>query len=511
MICLLSLFVVTQGITPEQIHIQYGDSAMSRVVSWLTLEPLPLGIESTVWYGLTATLNLTQKGTSIAWVTGVNNRTTSYVLLDGLPTGSTIFYQVGFQFSNGTVVSNKSDIFQMEISDPWALPFSFVSFGDFSTIKANPSYSLDSVPLIANLTNRGARFVIHEGDMAYTLQDLSGSRGDNFLNSLQNITTKVPYMTCPGNHELDVNNDFLNYHRRYAGLATITNSSGSPSLHYYSWDYGPIHFATIDTDAVIYGRDIQWLKDMSQPQFNWLKTDLKKVNRTKTPWVLVYYHHSMYCTSKDANADIIDPLECGFEPGEIRGHVGSQGLEELFLNTGVDLILVGHSHHYERTYPVYDDIKIQSNYKDPKAPIHLISGYPMAGGGFDPFATPKILPSWVAFRDLSLTPGVNQITIHNSSHLHIQFFRADNFAVLDDVWLVQNRHGPFPYPTEQEIEKWVIIASIIGGIVALIIVSTVGCYLCSTNRCCKCCKCCNCQKEVTNKPITSSNQEIAMS
>ena len=75
-------------------------------------------------------------------------------------------------------------------------------------------------------------------------------------------------------------------------------------------------------------------------------------------------------------------------------------LEELFFKNFIDLQIYGHEHDYERTLPIYDyhfedpgDLNV---YRDPKYPVHIITG---AGGCEkvkDSFVVPQ--PKWSGFR-----------------------------------------------------------------------------------------------------------------
>ena len=49
-------------------------------------------------------------------------------------------------------------------------------------------------------------------------------------------------------------------------------------------------------------------------------------------------------------------------------------LEAVLNKYGVDFIVQGHEHSYERLYPVFNETVTQFNYVNPKAPIHFISG-----------------------------------------------------------------------------------------------------------------------------------------
>ena len=59
-------------------------------------------------------------------------------------------------------------------------------------------------------------------------------------------------------------------------------------LHFrYSYDYGMVHMVMLSTE-----HDYQ----PGSPQYVWLENDLKNVDRTKTPFVMVGGHRPMYCS-----------------------------------------------------------------------------------------------------------------------------------------------------------------------------------------------------------------------
>lgn len=74
-------------------------------------------------------------------------------------------------------------------------------------------------------------------------------------------------------------------------------------------------------------------------------------------------------------------------------------LEPLFYKYGVDVEIWGHQHGYERFWPLYD-YKVKNGsyeepYKNPKAPVHLVTGSAGCKEGTYPFV--KRLPPWSAF------------------------------------------------------------------------------------------------------------------
>jgi hypothetical protein len=101
----------------------------------------------------------------------------------------------------------------------------------------------------------------------------------------------------------------------------------SGSKKYYSFDHANVHF--VGLDSMTSGRET------NSAQLNWLRDDL--ANNTQ-PWVIVYFHHSLYTKgthNSDTEADLI-ALRQNFNP--------------ILEAYGVDLVLMGHSHVYERSY-----------------------------------------------------------------------------------------------------------------------------------------------------------------
>jgi hypothetical protein len=78
-------------------------------------------------------------------------------------------------------------------------------------------------------------------------------------------------------------------------------------------------------------------------QINFLIDDLRRVNRQKTPWVVVFIHRPWYCSS-------------GCEPGE----AWQQAFEKILYDNNVDLVMHGHVHNYEVFAPIYNGTFLSS-------------------------------------------------------------------------------------------------------------------------------------------------------
>ena len=144
-------------------------------------------------------------------------------------------------------------------------------------------------------------------------------------------------MTCPGNHEWHYN--FSNYKARFNMPGDHHNNM------FFSFDIGPVHFVSISTEYYylhIYGLGLGLAQVVSQ--YSWLESDLGRVDRRVTPWVVVYGHRPMYCTNNDRD-------DCTIY--ETRTRTGLPllkwwGLEPLLAQYGVDL--AGERREGERSY-----------------------------------------------------------------------------------------------------------------------------------------------------------------
>jgi hypothetical protein len=124
----------------------------------------------------------------------------------------------------------------------------------------------------------------------------------------------------PGNH------DFEN--RRGAGyFSYFGNRAGPPGRGYYSYDFGDWHVVSLNSELEM--DRASFVK--ASEQENWLRQDLKDHSKLCT---LAYFH---------------EPL---FSSGDFHGPSHEvQVLWTILFDAGVDVVLNGHEHHYERFLP----------------------------------------------------------------------------------------------------------------------------------------------------------------
>lgn len=140
----------------------------------------------------------------------------------------------------------------------------------------------------------------------------------------------------PGNHDYGDQASRTNPYYKNFTMPTAGECGGVPSNSeaFYSYDWGNIHFISLDS----YGTESPGstrLYDTLGTQVKWLKTDLEA---NKSKWVIAYWHHPPYSMGTH-NSDTEDQMF------KIR-----QNFIRILERGGVDLILCGHSHSYERSY-----------------------------------------------------------------------------------------------------------------------------------------------------------------
>jgi len=110
---------------------------------------------------------------------------------------------------------------------------------------------------------------------------------------------------------------------------TAGESGGTPSgtEAYSSFDHGSVHFVRLDSA----GSD----RSVGGPMWTWLEADLAA---TSQEWIIAYWHHPPY--SKGGHDSDTDPGQT----------LMRENFGPLLEAGGVDLVLCGHSHSYERSF-----------------------------------------------------------------------------------------------------------------------------------------------------------------
>jgi predicted MPP superfamily phosphohydrolase len=168
------------------------------------------------------------------------------------------------------------------------------------------------------------------GDNAY-----GSGTDEEYQNALFDIyddmLKKSVAWSCLGNHD-GKSADSAKQSGPYYDIFTFPTAAqaggiASGTEAYYSFDYANIHFIILDSHHT--GREV------GGAMYNWTLTDIQN---TKQDWIVTLFHHPVY-TKGSHDSDTEDRLI------EMR-----ENFMPMMEANGVDLILNGHSHSYERSF-----------------------------------------------------------------------------------------------------------------------------------------------------------------
>jgi acid phosphatase type 7 len=285
---------------------------------------------------------------------------------------SQIYFQI--QLNSGTW----SKMFQFKSTPEKQESFEFIAYGDTDTTQ-NTKIVMEKV-----LTEKNSSFVLHAGDFAYdsiSTQEI----WDDWGNLFEPLTSSKPFVAVVGNHEFHCFWRFENFNNRFT--KRIGENSRGNGNFYYSMTYSNVMFFILSSEHVI---------DPPSEQFKWFERELAKVDRNKTPWIIVSYHQPAYSSLQQ----------------RYPGNRILRNLEPLMVKYKVALVISGHDHCYERTCNVL-------NAKCGVGPIHITVG--TAGRRlYGPFRDPK--PEWSIFREASY--GYSKIKV-TKQEISVQFIRLN--------------------------------------------------------------------------------------
>lgn len=283
----------------------------------------------------------------------------------------------------GSDASKWSQVFHFRtlpvLTDPDWMP-SLAVYGDLGFENSQ------SMPYLQADVDQGLYdLILHVGDLAYDM-DMGGDQlGHDFMNMIQPIASKVPYLTIPGNHEEKDN--FSHYDARFSMIGDRHEPnwhqplSSRISNHFWSLDIGPAHILMFASEFYFYP-EYFGLENI-QRQYEFIEADLRRANQRRNsnrPWIIVMGHRPYYCfrtdedfcdTDKHARPRIREGVKAA--DGTLK-----YGLEDLFHRYGVDVQFNGHEHYYVRSWPAYNltvfNGSTDNPYHDARAPVFLISG-----------------------------------------------------------------------------------------------------------------------------------------
>lgn len=303
----------------------------------------------------------------------LNNKTQKYPVVAKRLDDTTVEYKTTltkfkltapayYSFTYGTKPKKLLTDTAFTIRPKQAGAFNFITFGDIGRDPAEVGYPQVTANRIAN-TPPTSEFILALGDIIY--KDGENKDYDPFLfKHFNNIFPNTPFYPILGNHDWHVNPD-----SNYTTQWVLPGNE-----HYYSFDYNNVHFICLDSKAGdFYNYD---------EQKRWLEADLQKA-QGKYDWIFVALHHpGHHCNYKKQ-----EPLVIALYP--------------LFAKYGVNVVLNGHAHTYERLHPYDANGNVIEAYKNnTKEYSGIANGFISittgAGGVLDPTFVPGNCDSLVA-------------------------------------------------------------------------------------------------------------------
>lgn len=323
------------------------DPRTSMTIAWATREREN---GSEVRYGRTAALELPPRRANTSLLVPGYQGFGHIVELRDLDPNTTYYYSVGSE------TRGWSDVHSFTTAPGDSQPFTFLAFADMGTTP-------EAAAAAGTMASLDYAFSIHAGDISYA--GGNQARWDQFFQEVSPMASRHPYMAVPGNHENETRERLVSYTSRFAMPPMANPLDPARSGLYYSFNYSMVHFVGLKADGQggEYPADPGW----DPLQTAWLQRDLSLAARDPAhPWIIAYLH--------------FPPFSSGSTHGSWLA--GREAWSTLFDRYHVALVITGHDHEYERTYPVWANgtVAVRSpngTFGDPPAPIYVVTG----GGG----------------------------------------------------------------------------------------------------------------------------------
>jgi alkaline phosphatase D len=342
--------------------------------------------------------------TSRSYTDGLSGETVwaYHVPLTGLAPATTYAYTVSDAASPSVTFSSS-----FTTAQTGRFPFNFTSYGDLGTPGAGATYTLADGTTVASTTYSESQwnaytavgevevlaplFHLLNGDLCYadkatiTATGATTTAGGaqpapevwrDFGLNVQRSAANRPWMPCIGNHEAELDNGPQGYASFNTRYLVPGNGTAFPA-NFYSFRVGSVLFIALDANDIVYqggggynvggvattdshsnpisatahqynqfytggfttNGDGTWAPGGATPnaQTQWLAQTLAAARADTTiDWIVVQMHQCALSSSTDNGCD-----------AAIR-----QAWVPLFDQYQVDLVVNGHDHDYERSYPV---------------------------------------------------------------------------------------------------------------------------------------------------------------
>jgi predicted phosphodiesterase len=206
------------------------------------------------------------------------------------------------------VAVDAESVFQ---TDEPTLPWTMLVFGDSGGGNAKQAAVRDA------MLRSPADVIVHTGDMVYENGEPE-NYDPRFFEPYRDLIRRLDVWPCAGNHDVITASG---QPWRDAFITPANNAAHNEQ--YYSFDFGNAHVTVLDSNAST---------SPGSAQYKFLDQDLAA---TTALWKLVVLHHTLFSNGSSGGNPTL-----------------RTNLVPLFDAHGVDLVLAGHDHDYERTLPM---------------------------------------------------------------------------------------------------------------------------------------------------------------
>jgi hypothetical protein len=341
---------------PTQLHLQFGaDASKTVVASWSTLQRVrnPRMRLGSPHGGFGDIVHADER----AYTDALTGETiyTYHAVADGLDGSADHIYEA---YAAGSPAEGGS----FRTGPDRRAPFRFTSFGDQAIPAAvgsgklvgphtvNAGYIVDAVEALDPL------FHLLNGDLCYAnVSDDPPATWRSFFTNNSRSARNRPWMPAAGNHENESGNGPQGYLAYQTWFTVPANGQPQPFLgNWYTFKAGNVAVVSLNNDDVCIQAgsfaayrvanniDKTYIQDYVRgysagEQKRWLEATLQHHRRDENiDWIIVVMHQVAMSSAHFNGADL-----------GIR-----QEWLPLFEKYGVDLVVAGHEHHYERTHAV---------------------------------------------------------------------------------------------------------------------------------------------------------------
>jgi len=351
-------------------------TAPAPFVRWPYVQDVTYGRASVLWMsepGSADTAWYRVPGRDSTWVRSPvleHRYGTRRIDLEGLPASGVVEYVVSaggtrpgpFAFATAPLPGEASEVRVLQFGDSgWGGP--------------------EQIELARQMAREDWDLIVHVGDIAYD----DGSKSEftqRHFRVYAGILAETPFFPAVGNHDIRADGG-----QSYDGAFLWPEPY--PGVRYYSFRWGRILFVSVDTSSRT--EDVEGLRAGTGRELEWLRETLRQATSdTTVDWTVVFQHYPLYSHATGISGHALDR--------DLRNHM--LPLVEAF---GVDLVLAGHDHHYERELPVRNGRPVPEGC----GPVNVLSG---GGGGSryarDIMSSPLLAASARVYEyvELTITP-----------------------------------------------------------------------------------------------------------